>query len=126
MTTITTREGLDAVPIGTTIIDSHGDHLTKTGVEEWRDEDNEMDHDTDEILGNYGAESWLPAEVFVPTIAVEPKFELDGFVMTATDDTAEFWGVYTYGADHMATWDSDHDTEALAEIRAEQMREALK
>jgi len=138
MTTITTREGLDALPIGKTIRDSHGDLLTKTGPVEWRDEANEMDHDTDEIMGAYdpasgeGA-SWLPAEVIEPgrvkSIEVRCNAERDsGWEHADEDDDDAEYTVFLrvesgipgdeegYG---LAEWATDAPTKAegIAEAR---------
>jgi len=134
MTTITTREGLDALPIGANIIDVHGDHLTKTGEVEWHDNDNDMDHDTDEIMGAYSeTDPWLPAEVVQPgrvkSIEVRCNAERDsGWEHADEDDDDAEYTVFLrvesgipgdeegYG---LAEWATDAPTKAegIAEAR---------
>lgn len=67
-TLVKDRAGLDALPVGTVLLDKDGWVLVKTDETEWEStnpwNDTEV-FDTDEILGTYsvGPSDFLPAEV---------------------------------------------------------------
>lgn len=73
---ITDRQGLHDLPIGSKIVCRNIVGLTKTGNNEWHDENDGMDHDTREVMGDYAeGESWLPAMV-VETPKAGRKFRI--------------------------------------------------
>jgi hypothetical protein len=76
MTSITTREELDALPIGARLRDRDGMGLEKIGDVEWRAEG--LRYNTAEILGHYGSGSRIdPESSFLPATVIADRRRQD-------------------------------------------------
>lgn len=84
---VTTRQQLDALPIGTVLLDKDGYWLRKVSATEWESGceatlDGWMSFDTDELLGNYNpgeGSMFLPATLLATGPAEsKPRTVLDG------------------------------------------------